>query len=75
MTARYVRHLPVSEGSCFVGLVSVGAVVKAIILEKQRLVDRLHDHLTRTYGRVILHQVAIWGLLGLMTEPLARGPT
>jgi CBS domain-containing protein len=47
MTAKHVRHLPVFEGSRFVGLVSIGNVVKAIIAEKQNLIDQLHDYITR----------------------------
>jgi CBS domain-containing protein len=47
MTAKHVRHLPVFEGPCFVGLVSIGDVVKAIISEKQSLIDQLNDYIAR----------------------------
>ena len=47
MTAKHVRHLPVFEGPCFVGLVSIGDVVKAIISEKQHLIDQLNDYIAR----------------------------
>jgi CBS domain-containing protein len=47
MTARHVRHLPVFEGSRFVGVVSIGDVVKAILSEKQGLIDQLQDYITR----------------------------
>jgi CBS domain-containing protein len=47
MTAKHVRHLPVFEGPRFVGLVSIGDVVKAIISEKQSLIDQLHDYIAR----------------------------
>ena len=48
MTAKHVRHLPVFEGSRFVGIVSIGDVVKAIISEKQSLIDQLHDYIARS---------------------------
>jgi CBS domain-containing protein len=47
MTAKHVRHLPVFEGSRFVGLISIGDVVMAIISEKQSLINQLHDYITR----------------------------
>jgi CBS domain-containing protein len=47
MTAKHVRHLPVFEGPCFVGLVSIGDVVKAIISAKQSLIDQLNDYIAR----------------------------
>jgi Predicted signal-transduction protein containing cAMP-binding and CBS domains len=47
MTAKHVRHLPVFEGSHFVGLISIGDVVKAIISEKQSLIDQLNDYIAR----------------------------
>lgn len=47
MTARHVRHLPVFEGPHFVGLVSIGDVVKAIISDKQSVIDQLHDYIAR----------------------------
>jgi CBS domain-containing protein len=50
MTAKHVRHLPVFEGSRFVGLISIGDVVKAIISEKQSLIDQLHDYISGKFG-------------------------
>jgi CBS domain-containing protein len=47
MTAKHVRHLPIFEGPRFAGLVSIGDVVKAIISEKQSLIEQLHDYITR----------------------------
>ena len=47
MTDKHVRHLPVFKGPCFVGLVSIGDVVKAIISEKQSLIDQLNDYIAR----------------------------
>jgi CBS domain-containing protein len=45
MTAKQVRHLPVFEGKRFVGLISIGDVVKAIISEKQSLIDQLSTYI------------------------------
>jgi CBS domain-containing protein len=50
MTAKQIRHLPVFEGSRFVGLISIGDVVKAIISEKQSLIDLLHDYISGKLG-------------------------
>jgi CBS domain-containing protein len=50
MTAKQIRHLPVFEGSRFVGLISIGDVVKAIISEKQILIDLLHDYISGKLG-------------------------
>ncbi|MGB8298762.1 MAG: CBS domain-containing protein [Polyangia bacterium] len=50
MTAKHVRHLPVFEDARFVGVISIGDVVKAIISEKQSLIDQLHDYISGKFG-------------------------
>jgi Predicted signal-transduction protein containing cAMP-binding and CBS domains len=50
MTAKHVRHLPVFEAARFAGLISIGDVVKAIISEKQSLIDQLHDYIAGKFG-------------------------
>ncbi len=47
MTAKQVRHLPVFENKRFVGLISIGDVVKAIISEKQSLIDQLSTYIDK----------------------------
>ena len=47
MTAKQVRHLPVFEGKRFVGLFSIGDVVRAIISEKQSLIDQLSTYIDK----------------------------
>jgi CBS domain-containing protein len=47
MTARHVRHLPVFDGVRFVGLISIGDVVKDIISEKEALIEQLQDFIAR----------------------------
>jgi CBS domain-containing protein len=49
MTASQVRHLPVFDGSRFVGLISIGDVVRAIISEKQTLIDQLSSYIGGKY--------------------------
>jgi len=50
MTAKHVRHLPVFDDSRFLGVISIGDVVKAIISEKQSLIDQLHDYISGKFG-------------------------
>ncbi|MCK7512843.1 MAG: CBS domain-containing protein [Desulfobacterales bacterium] len=46
ITGRRVRHLPVFDGDKFVGLVSIGDVVKSMLLERDSMIEstleRLH---------------------------------
>jgi CBS domain-containing protein len=49
MTAKHVRHLPVFENGRFIGIISIGDVVKAIISEKQHLIDQLSGYITGGY--------------------------
>jgi CBS domain-containing protein len=49
MTAKHVRHLPVFEGDTFIGLISIGDVVKSIIAEKELLIEQLSNYITGKY--------------------------
>jgi CBS domain-containing protein len=45
MTGKHVRHLPVFEEEQFVGIVSIGDIVKSVIAEKDFLIDQLSNYI------------------------------
>jgi CBS domain-containing protein len=47
MTEKYIRHLPVVDGSGVVGMVSIGDLVKAVIQDQQALIEQLESYLAR----------------------------
>jgi CBS domain-containing protein len=46
MTTKHIRHLPVMDGKKLAGLVSIGDVVKATIVEKEQLIKELQNYIT-----------------------------
>jgi CBS domain-containing protein len=46
MTGKHVRHLPVFEKNKFMGVISIGDVVKTIISNKDFLIDQLSEYIT-----------------------------
>ena len=49
ITAKKIRHLPVFEGDAFVGVISIGDVVKSIITEKDTLIEHLSNYIAGKY--------------------------
>jgi CBS domain-containing protein len=45
MTDKFVRHLPVVDGSGVLGMVSIGDLVKAVIQDQQALIEQLESYL------------------------------
>jgi len=49
MTGKHVRHLPVFENNKFVGVVSIGDVVKSIVSEQEALIEQLSNYIAGKY--------------------------
>jgi len=49
MTGKHVRHLLVFEKTKFVGIISIGDIVKLIISNKDFLIDQLSDYISGRY--------------------------
>jgi CBS domain-containing protein len=47
MSEKFVRHLPVTDDSGVIGVVSIGDLVKAVIEDQQALIEQLERYLTR----------------------------
>jgi CBS domain-containing protein len=46
MTSKHIRHLPVMDGGKLAGVVSIGDVVKATIVEKEHLIYELQNYIS-----------------------------
>jgi CBS domain-containing protein len=49
MTGKRVRHIPVFDGAKFLGLISIGDVVKSTISSKDMLIEHLSNYISGTY--------------------------
>jgi CBS domain-containing protein len=49
ITGKKIRHLPVYEDSKFVGIVSIGDVLKSIISEQETLIEHLSNYIAGKY--------------------------
>jgi CBS domain-containing protein len=49
ITGKKIRHLPVFDGDNFVGLVSIGDLVKSKVMEQEMLIEQLSDYIGGKY--------------------------
>jgi len=49
MTDKHIRHLPVLEESQLIGIISIGDVVKAVIVEQEFAIEQLERYITGGY--------------------------
>jgi CBS domain-containing protein len=49
MTGKHVRHLPVFDNNKFVGIISIGDVLKSIISNKDFLINQLSSYISGKY--------------------------
>ncbi|MFB3926494.1 MAG: CBS domain-containing protein [Syntrophales bacterium] len=45
ITEKRIRHVPVFDGGKYVGLISIGDVVKSVISQKDTLIDQLSNYI------------------------------
>ena len=49
MTEKRVRHLPVVEGNKVIGIISIGDVVKAVIADREDVIEQLEQYITGSF--------------------------
>ena len=49
MTGKHIRHLPVCEEGKFMGLISIGDVIKSLLTEKENLIEQLSNYIAGKY--------------------------
>ena len=49
VTGKHVRHLPVFEGTQFIGIISIGDIVKEKISEQEFLIEQLSEYIAGKY--------------------------
>ena len=49
ITERHIRHLPVFEKDKFIGIISIGDIVKSIIAQKEDVINHLSNYIAGKY--------------------------
>lgn len=49
ITGKRIRHLPVFEGDKFIGLISIGDVVKSMLIARDSMIEHLSDYISGKY--------------------------
>ena len=49
ITGKHIRHVPVFDNDKFVGVISIGDVVKSIIAEQETLIEQLSNYIAGKY--------------------------
>ncbi len=49
ITGKHIRHLPVFDADKFVGIISIGDVVKSKIAEQEKLIEHLSNYIAGKY--------------------------
>ncbi|MCJ7565807.1 MAG: CBS domain-containing protein [Candidatus Aminicenantes bacterium] len=49
MTGKHIRHLPICEEGKFIGLISIGDVIKSLLTEKEDLIEQLSNYIAGKY--------------------------
>jgi CBS domain-containing protein len=47
MTEKHIRHLPVCEGEDLLGMISIGDIVKAMISDREFIIEQLENYITQ----------------------------
>jgi hypothetical protein len=50
ITGKHIRHVPVFDKGKYVGLISIGDVVKSVISAKDLLIDQLSNYIGGSAG-------------------------
>ena len=49
ITGKHIRHIPVFDNEKFVGIISIGDIVKSIIAEQEMLIEHLSNYIAGKY--------------------------
>jgi CBS domain-containing protein len=49
ITGKHIRHIPVFDNEKFIGIISIGDIVKSIIAEQETLIEQLSNYIAGKY--------------------------